>query len=84
MKKNKSMKLIFIKTDHLFDYAQHWQLCNRSYLDVNQESFFYIEFILSSVEVVDRRQLEKNKQALYNIKSYNRKHKGKPPKILDY
>ena len=66
----------------MFDYAQHWQLCNRSYLDINQESVFYEEFLLSSVGTVEKKDLEKKQQALYNIKRYNEKQKRRPPKTM--
>lgn len=62
----------------MFDYAQNWQLCNRSYLDINQESPFYKEFLLSSAGTVKRKQLEKKEEALNNIKRYNEKHKIRP------
>ena len=66
----------------MFDYAQHWQLCNRSYLDINQESVFYKEFLLSSVGTVEKKDLEKKQQALSNIKRYNEKHKRRLPKTM--
>ena len=80
--KTKTFKYSFIKTGHLHDFALHWQLCNRSYLDINQEYLFYKKFLLSSAGTVDKRQLEKKQQALYNIKRYNEKQKRRPPKTM--